>query len=372
MSVPATTPRNKQLDGLRIFPVAATMMHHWLGDWGTTLSFGGYHLMFVLSGFLVTRMLFKGRESVAKGKSVWEAIRQFYLRRYLRTLPTYYLVIIAAAIVGVSQTDKIFWWLMTMTPNIYIALTSEWIDKFSHLWSLAVQEQFYLVWAWLVILAPKRWVLPLVGLTVLMGPLFRIYAIETGMHKLAIKCLPFSSLDTLGLGALLAVLIELKSASFNLRAVSRILFASGVAAALGLHYWLALHETSQMHAVFFKTAIALAGCGVIGNIVAGMRGPLAALLEWGPCVYLGRITYGLYLYHFFVPPLLRTTFNAFGLPFDHQHHLSHLLLCFAVLLLIAALSWHFIEQPIARLKERLSASDRAVSVIPEIKSELAG
>jgi peptidoglycan/LPS O-acetylase OafA/YrhL len=105
----------------------------------------------------------------------WFVARQFYARRFLRIFPIYSVTIAVLLVLGVGPTRHVAPWLLTYTTNIYIWHYG-WIHPLSHFWTLAVEEQFYLVWPCLLLFAPRRWVVPtLVGLIVL-APTYRVFA----------------------------------------------------------------------------------------------------------------------------------------------------------------------------------------------------
>ena len=99
-------------------------------------------------------------------------LRQFYARRFLRIFPLYYAVIIAGRIIHLNGYTETFGWNLAYLTNFYIVMKGEWIGAASHLWTLSVEEQFYIVWPWVVFFLPKRWLLPtFLGIVVFAGRL---------------------------------------------------------------------------------------------------------------------------------------------------------------------------------------------------------
>ena len=183
-----------QLDGLRTVAIALVMaehlfpLHRLIVNWFPSmeglrpgqivppLGFIGVSLFFVLSGFLITRILLSCRERWREGEStLGRELRVFYFRRTLRIFPLYYGVLLVLAVLDVRQIhDRLpyhltytFNWLLTF-PEHYSRGGFE-----RHFWSLCVEEQFYLIWPWLILLAPRRLLLPGLLLTFAMGPAWR-------------------------------------------------------------------------------------------------------------------------------------------------------------------------------------------------------
>ncbi|UCH58728.1 MAG: acyltransferase, partial [Anaerolineales bacterium] len=219
----ATTSTQKdympQLDALRFFAVLGVIVAHnwhpkrlpWLFgdlDWAGL----GVRLFFVLSGFLITRILLACRDSQEQtSQPAFFYIRQFYARRFLRIFPIYYLVLIIVFVSNIPPAREVWIWLVTYTTNVYITVFNTWVGRLGHFWTLAVEEQFYLVWPWLVLFAPKKWLTPIIMILIPIGPIYRLYAYENfpfdiGAMDFKAATLTPASLDILGIGALLALL----------------------------------------------------------------------------------------------------------------------------------------------------------------------
>src|SRR5215218_136502 len=173
-----------QLDALRFFAIAGVLVAHNLDPGQAPWIFSrfdyaetGVRLFFVLSGFLITGILLGEREAAdAAPHRRISAIRRFYARRFLRIFPIYYLTLAVVLVTAVSPARRIWPWLFTYTTNIYAWHRLDWPGPVGHLWTLAVEEQFYLVWPWFLLFVPRKWILPfLVGLIAL-APLYRLFA----------------------------------------------------------------------------------------------------------------------------------------------------------------------------------------------------
>ena len=105
----------------------------------------GVELFFVLSGFLITRILINSKlqdETLQRGPG--HSLKTFFIRRNLRIWPVYYLTIFGLAVVNFQAVRMAFWWLVTYTQNIWIVVNQTWLGAIDHLWSLAVEEQYYI------------------------------------------------------------------------------------------------------------------------------------------------------------------------------------------------------------------------------------
>jgi peptidoglycan/LPS O-acetylase OafA/YrhL len=203
------------LDSLRALAVAAVVAHHYRIEYGGVddlgvIAFGGVRMFFPLSGFLITGILLRSRALCeSRHASQGPAIGCFYVRRALRIFPLYYLVVAVALLVDLPPARAIAPWLWTNTLNIHMARQGWHEAHFAHFWSLAVEEQLYLAWPWIVAYVRRRWLLPVVVILGLAAPLSRlayVWSGYAGTTPLGTYIGTVSSLDALGAGALLAVL----------------------------------------------------------------------------------------------------------------------------------------------------------------------
>jgi peptidoglycan/LPS O-acetylase OafA/YrhL len=193
--------RFTELDSLRAFAVLAVVWSHSsVINIGIT-GFYGVLLFFVISGFLITGILLDAR---ANNAPPWAVLRAFYARRFLRIFPIYYAVLFVALMTGLLSVGNGIGWHLAYLSNWYYAYKG--FDQFSALWSLAVEEQFYLVWAWVVILMPSA-ALPWTMLAMIAaGPISRFAMSSLTRSDIAPWITTPTVLDALGLGCLLAYL----------------------------------------------------------------------------------------------------------------------------------------------------------------------
>ncbi|MBP7778878.1 MAG: acyltransferase [Acidobacteria bacterium] len=338
-----------QLDGLRAVAVTAVVYSHWLPAWQFGVPLGaGVHLFFVLSGFLITRILLRLRDAPDRTG----AVGRFYLRRVLRLFPAFYVVLAAAWVADVPLASTTWPWHAAYLSNAYIAWQGAWQGHFSHFWSLAVEEQFYLAWPWLVVWAPANWLLTVVVATMLLGPLTHALAHGRGLTEPFWALVPGGSADSLGVGALVAWTAWTPAAR---RASERIWPWAGV---IGLLAWLAL-ALVEWRGALLPPAVAiwrqalqgLIFAAVVWRAVDGWPGAVGAVLGHRAVVLVGRISYGIYLVHPFAPIVLDAGLTGMGLPASPALGApGRALAAWLVTLALAAALWHLVEAPWHRLK----------------------
>ena len=351
-----------QLDALRAFAVSAVLIHHLfpmahavIGGLG---GFIGVKLFFVLSGFLITRILLDGRTAAA-AVGPWRVARQFYIRRSLRIFPLYYFVIALGLLVGLPAVREELWWLVTYTFNFRVALTGSWPRDISHFWTLAVEEQFYLVWPWVILLLPRRCLAPVTIAIILIGPAYRLLALQLGFNGVAFYAATFSSFDALGGGALLAILSGANASAGVQRVCRSYLLPIGLAlfAILQLGDKLSVLGHS-LYLVFIDSAIVLVSVWLISGAASGFTGIVGRVLDFGPLRYCGRISYGLYVYHLLLYDIVYDLGVSLGATWQYGGYFAGAVALVATLI-VAALSWHLMERPINGLKDRFTCKNPA-------------
>jgi peptidoglycan/LPS O-acetylase OafA/YrhL len=348
-----------QLDALRCIAVLAVLITHF---WQPRLLPGilrpgelgllGVQLFFVLSGFLITGILLDCRYAAERSHHRRVSfVGRFYARRFLRIFPVYYLIVLVAVIIDLPPARELWRWLVTYTSNFYVAIYQESVGRFGHFWSLAVEEQFYLVWPWLVLFAPRRWLAGLVVVVIGLAPLYRDFVFRAfGADDWARMTLPFASLDSLGAGALLALVTRESPAPDALyTALRRVILPVGLGAYVALHWIAARTGYPRLLIAFHETAYALVCCWLVAFAARGFHGFTGRVLESRPMVYLGKISYGIYAYHLFLPWLLDRGFRRLGLELP-GHGPARFAIAGLATLLVAVASWHLMERPLSDLK----------------------
>jgi peptidoglycan/LPS O-acetylase OafA/YrhL len=343
--LPAYIP---ELQGLRGIAVLAVVLYHshprFEGTWfyrASLWGWAGVNLFFVLSGFLITSILLESR-----GKPRY--FRNFYGRRALRIWPVYLLVLIVCYLnapwfVGLQVWQAIRtapWWayLLFVQNLFHLALP----PVIGPTWSLAIEEQYYFVWAPVVRALERPWALAIVlAGAMFVSPLFRMSHFEwiTPTHTL-------THLDGIAMGSLLALGL------YNLAVRRRVWLALGLG---GVVLGFAAAATVAGGTAWLDTALTAGFGGTVLAMIAstGARSPLNALLRRGPLAYLGRISYGMYMVHIMV----FVYFGWFDLRMDAYGVAGNLaVVAFRLGASIAAASllWYGFESRILRLKRFFS------------------
>jgi peptidoglycan/LPS O-acetylase OafA/YrhL len=347
-----------QLDTLRAVAVFAVMIHHffpaerlpdpWAGlPWGQW----GVQLFFVLSGFLITGILLRAKLGIERQEigSLF-ALRQFYIRRFLRIMPIYYLVVVLGIIFNFETTREITVPLLTHTLNFHMAYEGVYDKVYAHFWSLNVEEHFYLVWPWLVTFLPRRSLIILLLTVVLMAPLCRIELYEAWGSPAGFILTP-SSLDVLSMGALLAFARERFGTEglFYQRglpcvAIIGLVLVTLVKLPLTIFSW-------QLVDYLWGLGAGLLFFFIVAHASKGVDGALGWLLNFPGLRYIGKLSYGIYLYHLFVPLLLYYSFDALGVNIVPLFLGPFKVPVFMLTTIgLAVASWYFIEQPANSLK----------------------
>jgi len=351
-----------QLDAVRTFAVGAVMLQHFVGIWNLpwvmkTLPWGhlGVSLFFVLSGFLITGILIRSRDAVEKAaQTAGFAARQFYARRFLRIFPLYYFIIGVGLVLAIPPVREIWTWLITYTMNILVSIKGDENFLYSNFWSLAVEEQFYIFWPWVVLFAPRKWLLPLTLLMIGCGPVWRMYAFTHGFNFVALYKLTPACLDSLGIGALLAQAHHSRIAKETIRRWMNWLFLpAGIFVSLCLWALVYFEINWSFNIVLFDLSIALVFCWMISTASLGFHGVAGRFMELRPLIYCGKISYGMYVYHQFAPPIFLLIFGKLGV--NLAPHGWRMFLAGTVLtVIISSISWYVLEQPFNNLKRYFS------------------
>jgi peptidoglycan/LPS O-acetylase OafA/YrhL len=360
----SSATRIPSLDGWRALSIAIVLLSHFEYATGfpgdLALSWGrwfqgnlGVRIFFVISGFLITYLLLVEADRAGR-----PSLKQFYARRVLRIFPVYYLL--AAVLVALTAAglyaDTWSTWLATLTFTRNIAGRGNSVTV--HLWSLAVEEQFYLLWpVTLVALAlwrRQRLAVGVLLVPVVLAPIFRWGTIQTHAGPgLASRLLgPFSAAlyaDSLAMGCLGAFLYKRQDHRL-LEVVSRPYLAGVFSAALFALAWIEWPPTYGAWALVPSLQAVLIMAAILGTIQrragAGYR-----LLNARPVVWLGTLSYSVYIWqqlflgHFAGPKLAALAI------YDWR-------VWWLMALGAAAVSYYVVERPILALRGRFRVAAR--------------
>jgi peptidoglycan/LPS O-acetylase OafA/YrhL len=349
-----------QLDALRAIAVLLVLVWHTsdTAARGAPLGLWGVDLFFVLSGFLITGILV----DAADGTDSWgTVIRSFYARRFLRIFPLFYFALVVGALLAVPGVRVGFWWYAAYLANFYFIFHG-WAGYAAHLWSLAVEEQFYVFAPFVLLVTPRRLLPRVMYAAIGLAVAYRVGAGLAGWSRRGVILPPIASWDCLGIGALLA--ITRRSGTLDwLRwtlPVGLPLLALDVVLTVARQGGNASRALFDLQFAIEGTAVALVGVWFVARAADGFGGLTGRFLTSAPLVYLGSISYGIYVYHhFLLYPAAR--WNVAG----RVGELGYTLVIAAASILVAAASWHLFERPVNTLKRHFPYegrnADRAAS-----------
>jgi len=359
------------LDGLRAIAFLLVFALH---TGHLQIGWIGVQFFFVLSGFLITGILLDMKKSL----SAREYFIKFYGRRFLRIFPLYYFYLalmagIALFLISIPFRpavmqlflDQIGYAVLYVYDFFYGTIFAQQSPFLDHFWSLSVEEQFYIFWPLLILLVPEKWSKRLFLLFIFLGPLFRLvfhFIYFSGEFRffadevsLAVYPLPFSHVDAFAFGAYISrhsIPKAKKQFYILLFAIPLIGFitqylATGEMGAISA-FGYPLHMPEAYQYIWGYTLLNY--FFAISIQVVARDGMFTKFLDWAPMQYLGKISYGLYVYHF---PVIWFAGRIFGSsPVDLSLTPLSLLIASLSTLLIASLSYHFMEKPILNLKDR--------------------
>jgi peptidoglycan/LPS O-acetylase OafA/YrhL len=216
-----------------------------------------------------------------------------------------------------------------------------------------MEEQFYLIWPLVILLLPQKHLLKAILLTITLAPLFRFigyYGLDLSITQIGV--FPFASLDALGLGALLAFYTHNHS-KFKYAKRNLCKFALWVCLPLLVFFTIisfTFQGTVVLNVLIKPTILAIFSVWLVNGAAKGFSGVSGKFLELKPLVFIGKISYGIYIYHYFMNPI-------YGIVSWHLHLSNSIPLSIVIALkviasfAIAIPSWFFIEKPINSFKK---------------------
>jgi len=351
-----TLEHRKQIDGLRFFAFLSVFMihsdveHFWWGSYGVSL-------FFVISGFLITRILIASQD-----RPRGQALIAFYARRALRIFPAYYLVLgLAAATVGIAHLPAYILYVMNWGIFFYTWIQPALVDRpwdpvrmyGVHFWSLCVEEQFYLVFPLLFSFlrpgrARLRWLLALWAASIAFRFLFAAL-----LPKSAYGLIPLVCGEYLVAGAVGAVVFaDASKLAEKIRvAAQQWMFPAGLALVAALFALYGPESPSidhVMHPPHMQTLLALGFLAMVLGLWQTDNRWVLGFFNFAPFRFLGKISYGLYLIHLFMWPL----YDWLSAHYAVLRDVPPLAAQFGLTVLLATAMWYLVEAPILKLKGR--------------------
>jgi peptidoglycan/LPS O-acetylase OafA/YrhL len=356
MEINDKTRNIPSLDGMRAISILLVIIahtsryySHWISiPFGTYLYFAhiGVSVFFVISGFLITSLLLKELEATGT-----IGIKRFYLRRAFRIFPPFYFylaVIFVLALAGIFPTPlRALFFAATYTSDYYLGPGSG-SGGLQHLWSLSVEEQFYLLWPAALLLLGKRRAIRVAWILILVSPLSRsiTYLLLAPPHRAMVGRMFHSSIDTIMFGCLLALLWDDdRFTRWQRNRIGTWAMAAAVVFLLVIDPLLEFHFYGGFTLLIGMTVEGVSIC-MITIYVVKRPGTLPGRVLNTPVLrHIGVISYSLYLWQSIVIAEVGGSFA----------------LTLAAMLACAEFSYWLIERPSLRLRARLM--DKRTSVM---------
>lgn len=339
-----------QLTGVRAPAFVMIFLAH--TGYNSYFMWSSVDLYFVLSGFLITGILLSQKKDDG-------FFHIFYTRRFLRIFPPFYAVFILSMLLLDNLSGAQTLAISLFVANIYMPFsdlsnvnTSYW--ALGPYWTLAVEEQFYLLWPLLVFKLRPKQLLWVCVCMIVAAPLLRAlgyyYLYLTGSaNQQWLFMLPWNRMDLLAAGSAIAICHHLDLFQKSTMAWCGMVLMGVFGGLIAVSVILLPDFRFSGHTLYFSTLGLTFFCGLMSGLIMYLAnattGPAVKLLSLRPLMYLGTISYTMYLAHGVVITLMH---ERLGVPEGRQLVLS----AYAVTVLVSAFSWHALELPIKHLKDR--------------------
>ncbi|MFI5171676.1 MAG: acyltransferase family protein [Chitinophagales bacterium] len=336
-----------QLNSIRALSAFCIIIYHYLMEFNFfEIRYGwiGVDVFFVISGFLITSILLSQKARVSNKLLI---IKNFIAKRTLRLFPAYYFFILLVLSVlyfffGIkpwSNGNAIYFF--TYTQNMLIFREGLQGIQVNHTWSLAVEEQFYLIWPWLLLFLPNKLLIRILLLVILVIMVLKGFVFEPNT-----KFLTVSHFDTLGAGAVIALLMNeniLKPIHWINKYKTLLVIGSLIILCWGSFF--------KMHEMLVEISVMMISVALVMGCYFGFTGNFGKFLNHSGLQYLGIISYGLYLYHKPIPSIFKMIIERNGMVIDHT---ILLIIALGLTFLLAHFSYQLIEKPFLKMKTRFN------------------
>jgi peptidoglycan/LPS O-acetylase OafA/YrhL len=359
------------LDGLRAIAIIVVLLFH-LNAQAFSIGWTGVLLFFVLSGYLITNILLEAKNSP-------RYFSNFYARRLLRIFPAYYLYLLIVALAVYFLTPLNEWvkrpepsewvYFILYVQNYWLGVTSfgtplSW--PLGHTWTLAIEEQYYLIWPAIVYCLNRKALVIFCTVLIAASPAVRIWIFATTQNPLLTLLTLPSQCDAIAIGALVALFGHSPNGSSYKRRLgcalvilvllwSALIMSSGWENYTSPRLWL-----SNAHNIPFITLANLVFATVL-LLSLDETSLFSKILSQSVLTHIGRISYGLYLYHVLI--FIFVDLIIAKLSIGTSFPLTTIVLKLTLLYGVAILSYRYFEMPFLRLKSKFSRQ-RSMPEVP--------
>jgi peptidoglycan/LPS O-acetylase OafA/YrhL len=342
------------LNGLRALAVSFVVFYHWtppsffgLDILMKVLPDGrfGVNLFFVLSGFLISSILFIEKGKISDSYTPKQIIRKFYIRRLLRIFPIYYLTLLLVYFLEAPDFNQNLIYYFSYTENFHLVLRKAG-DFFMHAWSLSVEEQFYLFWPLIILFLDRGKILKVLVFFIFLAPIFSFIQ-SAYFHNYWFFLTP-SCLDGFGMGALVAYYYT----EDNLQALKKGVKMVLPIVILFYVYWQVEPMGHFQYLIRFFDSI-ISAAAILFCLSHRYHAFINLFLENRVMRSIGMISYGIYLFHYPLPYFFHRIKSNAGYSEHIDNSFAEYGSMVLILLAISFFSWYFFEKPVLSLKNRI-------------------
>jgi peptidoglycan/LPS O-acetylase OafA/YrhL len=338
----AANARQAQLDSLRALSVLIVVFVHTMRPSGAVMAdFAplAVALFFVLSGFLITGILLEARaRAEASGVGRGSVLGRFYIRRFLRIFPIYYAILAIAVLLGEPTTRRYLWELVTYRQNFLMARLGHNLSPITPLWSLAVEEHFYLIWPLVVLFASRRGIWAASAFMIVGSLGARVWLQLHHASSQAITMPTYTAVDSIALGCVLGLMWRDTTEEVRRPWLRRALWVGiGLELARVVLFLVPVWHNEAVVRVLNTLPFAMACVWLIDR---GAHDRLPNWLRNRFLAKLGLVSYAVYVGHRYVMHFLG---------YDNDRGFRVFFPVLIVSVILALLSWLVYEGPINRL-----------------------
>ncbi len=349
-----------QLDGVRGLAIFLVLLFHCYPFIAPArLGWLGVDLFFVLSGFLITGILWDT-------KTHKDYYKNFIVRRMVRIFPLYYTFLILFFFgipiftsIDISNFQNVqTWYWLYITNWLFVFELQDWIKgiDINHFWSLAIEEQFYLFWPFIIYSFSRRNILNIILGFVVMSFVLRLIYLYLGLEPISMYVSTFTRVDSLVIGACAALLLrDQKTKPILEKYLIKVFLFSG---AFIVFVIVLTRSTSPYSLPFITIGYTLNALFFISILLLTLtdfaRGTFKKMGLLKPLQFLGKYSYALYVFHLPLYSYFDHRWYVYLMNLTEQHFLSRILSSSMVIMLtivISLISWRVIEKPFLRVKK---------------------